>query len=354
MKNELNKCAFLLSLIPIVLILFSFESIIVFLSPYIYASASNVNATFITPQAGNLSSSGASVSGEDIVIVQTSACPPGDVDEARLTITKTVLDPNDLVSDTREDTLPFTVDVLVRNGNPSTGGRIITEAQPTIICVPEGERYDVVETLTPTDFTFRTTLTGQCDNILVVADADYSCRIENTILTSTRSDGGTLFLEQDEPTQTSPSDIGSRKLITPRSGTSLVPQAADTSTEFRPSGGLNFQAWRIIANGLYGSLFISVDDNGKLNGTIFNHPIINGSWNQVTKKITFTERTTTGLDNKSVFYKYEGFMMGPFCENSPLINPYIIACTEILAGAATPQRYYGAQQFGWLAISLRN
>jgi hypothetical protein len=114
-------------------------------------------------------------------------------------------------------------------------------------------------------------------------------------------------------------------------------------------GGFRCGEWLIVANGLLGNLSISsVDDEGKLNGTIFDRPIINGSWDQASKKITFSQRITTGFDNKTIFYRYDGFLT-TFCDDSPLEREFF-SCAHILAGSATPQTSSAAQQFGWLAL----
>jgi hypothetical protein len=222
-KNRLNKYAFLLSLIPIVIILVSFESITSsLLSPSIYASASNVNTTLSIPQAGNLSSNQASLSTQGTIInaqASTSNCVP-DQNEARLTVSKTVLDPNGLVSDTTENSLLFDIEIIIRD-LPTTRTQL-TDGTSEIECINAGETFSVNEVELPEGFTFNTRELGACDNILAQANGDYRCEIINTITSTDTDTESQLVVPQAADTSTSRSGIDSEIVATvsPQSGTS--------------------------------------------------------------------------------------------------------------------------------------
>jgi hypothetical protein len=109
--------------------------------------------------------------------------------------------------------------------------------------------------------------------------------------------------------------------------------------------------WGIIVNGNKGVLNISgVDSSGKLTGTIFGHPIINGTWNQINKNATFTESIPSGPSGGSVLYTYEGFLT-PLCSVQQL-HPLFV-CDQILAGITEPQQKHlpiDNPGFGWVAV----
>jgi hypothetical protein len=213
--------------------------------------------------------------------------------------------------------------------------------------LPAGEPYTIREIDNTAQINFVSQQSGECDNT-VIANRNHVCRITNTLTTAAQA--GAVVLPQSSLTgaQTSQEGVINRQVVSPQAGLAQEPITVGRTC----LGGFVCGEWQINVNGLQGILNISsVDEQGKLNGTILGHPIINGTWDQVSKKITFTERITTGLNKQPVLYKYEGFLMGRFCEEPFGIGGSSNLCTFILEGFVAAQRYYtGQQQFGWLAF----
>jgi hypothetical protein len=176
----------------------------------------------IPSQASTFNSNEISVSEQGTIITaqaSTSSCVP-DENEGRLTVSKTVLDPNGLVSDTTENSLPFDIEIIIRD-LPTTRTQL-TDGTSEIECINAGETFSVNEVELPEGFTFNTRESGACDNILVVANRDYRCEIINTITSTDTDRESPLLVPEAADTSTSRSGIENEIVATvsPQSGTS--------------------------------------------------------------------------------------------------------------------------------------
>ena|SRR6188472_1232954 len=119
-------------------------------------------------------------------------------------------------------------------------------------------------------------------------------------------------------------------------------------------GGLPCGIWRGVFNGLPGMLIIqSVDNQGKINASLLGDALSNGSWDPISKKITFTQ-TINGGSNNSISYEYSGFYHNTDC----LTTSSFVGSCSVLSGSAIPKglpsEQAAKQEFGWIVFWERS
>jgi len=111
-------------------------------------------------------------------------------------------------------------------------------------------------------------------------------------------------------------------------------------------GGLPCGIYAIDSNGLVGYLILrSVDIHGNITGQL-NRQNISGTWDPISKKITFSTTFDAGGSNL-LTHKYTGFY------HFLCIAQITTNCEIILGGSAIPMgipsQQAAKQEFGWIA-----
>jgi hypothetical protein len=234
--------------------------------------------------------------------------------------------------------------IIVTDQGVNVADEILSNGKSFSVPLAIGDQFSVTEIDTPAAFI--TSASGACSGTVSDTSPIY-CTITNT----PTGTGNTLMVSP-LASVTPPTN----QILTPIFAT---PQVAIPSSGIISSilskncpGGLPCGPWQIFENGLVGQLNItSLKDNGKVNGTIFGHQIINGTWDQVAKRLSFIEKIAIPNSNFTL-YKYDGFL-NVFCDPSAAVTRTFTICTGILAGSDKPMTNEQSRinERGWLAVT---
>lgn len=133
-----------------------------------------------------------------------------------------------------------------------------------------------------------------------------------------------------------------------QSTTNLQTAKASAATPLQKCQNFPCGIWLI--NGFRYILTIpEVDEQGKIiNGSLAGNPINNGFWDQVSKKLSFTQTIPRAVNN-SLTYQFTGFLHN-LCN---LLGKGVEPC-DAIAGSAIPiglpAQEAAREEFGWLAL----